>query len=73
MKNFIISEQLAQAVLNYLAGQPYAQVFQMIQAIQGLQEASFPVPPSPEQPLPTPGLQPQAVEEAKTEPETQAN
>lgn len=41
MKNYIISEQLAQTVINFLGQQPYATVFQMITALQQMQEASI--------------------------------
>lgn len=54
MKQFVISEQLAQGVLNYLATQPYAQVFQMIEAIKSLQEVS-----------PTPSVPPQTIPESE--------
>lgn len=37
MKNFKINEQLATSLLNYLASQRYADVFQLVQALQNLQ------------------------------------
>lgn len=40
MKNYIIREDLAQAVLNYLAGRPYQEVFPLVAGLQGLKEAS---------------------------------
>lgn len=68
MKQFVIQEQLAQAVLNYLATCPYANVFQLIQGLQTLQEFQ-PATPAPQEPAPTltPEIQPEAVAEAKTE------
>ncbi len=59
MKQFVISQELAQGVLNYLATQPYAQVFQLIQGLQNLQEVGGGQSSEP--------LAPQAVEEAPAE------
>jgi hypothetical protein len=39
MKQFIISEETLKAILTYLAGRPYQEVFQGIQALQQLNEA----------------------------------
>ena len=38
MKEFKVSEELATAVLNYLAGRPYVEVFQLVNALQKLEE-----------------------------------
>lgn len=38
MKQFIIQEPLAQAILNYLAERPYKEVFQLVMAMQVLKE-----------------------------------
>lgn len=42
--NLIISEELAQAVLNYLASKPYAEVFQIIAELQKAQPVEEPTP-----------------------------
>ncbi len=42
MKQFLIPEALAQALLNYMAEQPYKQVFQLVIALQTLKEAPEP-------------------------------
>lgn len=39
---FKIDEQTATAVLNYLAGRPYAEVFQLINALQRLEKIEKP-------------------------------
>lgn len=33
-KKFVMSQELAQSILDYLASQPYVQVFKLIQAFQ---------------------------------------
>lgn len=38
MRNYKISEELVNQVLNYLATRPYIEVFQLIQKIQQLEE-----------------------------------
>jgi len=38
MKKFEINENLAQAILNYLAGQPYGEVFTLIKGLQGIKD-----------------------------------
>lgn len=38
MKRFIIDEETLKAILGYLAGRPYQEVFQGIQALQQLKE-----------------------------------
>ena len=38
MKNYKINEETLQGILSYLAGRPYAEVFQGIQALQSLDE-----------------------------------
>lgn len=38
MKSFIIEAPQAQQLLNYLAKQPYQEVFQLITILQGLEE-----------------------------------
>lgn len=35
-KNFIIGEQLAKALLQYLGSKPYVEVFQLVAALQGI-------------------------------------
>ena len=37
--NFEISEELANQLVQYLAGRPYAEVFRLIAALQKLEEA----------------------------------
>jgi hypothetical protein len=34
--NFIISQELAQRLLDYLAAKPYAEVFEIVAALQGM-------------------------------------
>lgn len=43
--NLIISKDLAQAILNYLAGKPYIEVFELVAQLRGLKEE-----PKPEEP-----------------------
>jgi len=38
MKTFKLTEQLGQELLNYLASRPYAEVFQLVQKLQTLEE-----------------------------------
>jgi len=38
MKKFIIDEELAQAILNYLANRPFIEVYKMVQALQNVKE-----------------------------------
>lgn len=38
MKKFEISEQLANAILQYLASRPYAEVYQLVAALQKIEE-----------------------------------
>lgn len=38
--NLIIPRDLAQAILNYLATKPYAEVFQFIEHLKGLKETN---------------------------------
>jgi len=37
--SYVISQELAQALLNYLAQRPYAEVFELVAALQALPEA----------------------------------
>ena len=37
--NFLISQELAQELLNYLATKPFQEVFQLIQKLQTLKKA----------------------------------
>jgi hypothetical protein len=39
-RRFLIDAQLAQAILDYLAQQPYHEVYQFIAALQRLEQAS---------------------------------
>jgi transcription elongation factor GreA-like protein len=43
--NFIIKQELAQAILNYLIGQRYADVYQLIDALKTLPVVKEPEPP----------------------------
>jgi hypothetical protein len=45
-KQFVIGEKLAQAILEYLASQPYREVFGLIAALQRVEE--LPVVPLPQ-------------------------
>jgi hypothetical protein len=47
MNLFLIEEQLAQSVLNYLAQRPYHEVFQLIAELQQIKPAT----PEPQQPI----------------------
>jgi len=47
-QQFVISVATAEAVINYLAGRPYIEVFQLIAAMQQLQPLPAPEPvPAP--------------------------
>lgn len=43
--NFIISQELAQELLNYLATKPFQEVFQLINKLQQLKKAEEPEKP----------------------------
>lgn len=47
MKSFLIKEDLANHVLNYLAGRPYVEVYQLVQGLQQLPEAPGPMEVAP--------------------------
>ena len=40
--NYIISQELAQALLNYIVTKPYAEVFQLVQQLQALKPEKEP-------------------------------
>lgn len=42
--SYVISQELAQALLNYLAQRPYAEVFELVAAVQALPEAEEALP-----------------------------
>ena len=46
-KQFIIQEDLANAILQYLASKPYGEVFQLIGALQQLRIMDIPELPKP--------------------------
>lgn len=48
----LIPIPVAQAILNYLATQPYQQVHELIHALQALEPAPEPTAPSPDAPTP---------------------
>lgn len=39
MENLVISKEALQKILNYLAGRPYVEVFELVQAVQGAKPA----------------------------------
>jgi len=43
--SYVISQELAQALLNYLAARPYAEVFELVAAVQALPEVEAEAPP----------------------------
>lgn len=55
MKTFAIPENLASAVLTYLATRPYREVYELVAALQQMQPVGEPAPVPP---LP-PGVPPQ--------------
>ncbi len=40
--NYVISQELAQALLNYIVTKPYAEVFQFVQQLQALKPEKEP-------------------------------
>lgn len=42
MKQYLLPENIGQAVMNYLAQRPYAEVFHFVSALQALKEAPQP-------------------------------
>jgi hypothetical protein len=55
-KLFLIDEDVAAAILNYLADRPYREVFEFVKALQGLhplpQRVELPSSETPEEPDP---------------------
>jgi hypothetical protein len=51
MKKFLIPEDIAQAIANYLSARPWREVDHLVQALVGLQEA--PPPEAPAKPSAT--------------------